>query len=116
MTAGPVITIDPDDAETLFGISDGQAHNGWTRVTDQTISTGRWREHCWLVVSRGEDCYGIPYELGLTEMQDHSMPWQEYPKKPIELIPLVGVPVTTTKYLTEKQYAKHLATSAVRGA
>lgn len=105
-------------AEYLSECGDGERHEGWMRVTDQRVGKGRWLEQHWLVVTNGEGFYGIPFAVGLTESQEHEYPWApSWGETPTDLIltPLVSVEITTTKYLTEKQYAKHLGKAGSDG-
>jgi hypothetical protein len=90
-------TIDAGTAAELFDSDDGERCGEWTRLADQLIDTGRWRDRRWLVVSKGEGCFGIRYEEGL-------YPWDDRDVDELKLTPLVGVPISQTKYLTEKQY------------
>jgi hypothetical protein len=105
------VTISADQAEELYESSDGDRVGDWTRITDQTVGSGRWREQHWLVITDGGGTYGIPFAVGLTENQDHEFPWApDWGTKPeaIVLTPLVGVQVTSTEYLTEEQYKRRL--------
>lgn len=102
-------------AEALQYTAAGTAADGWTMIDDQLISTGRWAERRWLIVSNGAGTYGVRYEDGLTEEQEATRPWENVPgDTAMELVPLVGVPVTTTKYLTEVEYEAHLKKGAGR--
>lgn len=108
------LTISAEDAAELFELADGERHGEWMRITDQTGDSSRWREHHLLVISNGGGHFGIPFALGLTENQDHELPWEKEAwtgkePGPITLTPLVGVQVTSTEYLTEQQYKKRLA-------
>jgi len=103
------IRISDDLAAELHMRDDGSQVGEWRQVGKQLIRTGRWTEHYWLVVTNGEGVFGIEYEDGLTEDQENRYPWEEGSGEEVELTPLVGVPVTTTKYLTEAQYERHLA-------
>lgn len=112
------VTIEADVAAELYDSDDGErSSNGqWARLADQLIRTGRWRESRWLVVSNGGGIFGIRYENGLTENQDNVWPWDDCDDgEELDLTPLVGVPVTSTKYLTEKEYEAHLAKEARDG-
>lgn len=108
------LKISASEAEELFESSDGERVGEWTRITDQTGDSGRWHEHHKLVITNGGGIFGIEFSFGLTESQEHELPWEksmwssEEPSL-IELVPLVPVEITTTEYLTEKQYEKHLA-------
>lgn len=104
--------IPADVAEELYECANGERVGDWMRLAAQSVGSGRWREQFWLVVSRGEGTFGIPYAVGLTEYQDNEYPWApSWGEKPaeVELTPLVGVQVTSTTYLTEKEYTRHLA-------
>ena len=91
------MTISANDAAELYELSDGDRHGEWTRIAVQRRSTGRWRENYWLVVTKSEGFYGIPYAEGLTENQDSDYPWEDS-EAPIAMTPLVPVEVTTTEY------------------
>jgi hypothetical protein len=105
------LTIPADVAAELYELDDNErdSSGAWTRIADQIIDSGRWLERRWLVVSNGEGVFGVRYADGLTEEQEHERPWEDDGVDAIELTPLVGVPVTTTTYLTGKQYEAHLA-------
>lgn len=105
------LTIPADVAAELYESEDGERSGDgeWGRLADQLIRAGRWLEHRWLVVTNGGGCFGIAYADGLTEEQEHERPWEDDDVTEIKLTPLVGVAVTSTTYLTEKQYEKHLA-------
>lgn len=91
-------TIDADDAAELYETTDGGSHNGWTRVADQKLKSGRWMENHYLVVTKGDGFFGVPYAVGLTEEQEHELPWEDQPDKPIKMVPLVAEQVTKTVY------------------
>lgn len=92
-------TIDPQHAADLYEDEDGAVAGPWTRVAAQQRSTTRWLGHYYLVVSDTATgaLYGVPYALGLTEYQDHDLPWEDT-DDPLSLIPLVARQVTTTVY------------------
>lgn len=106
MTTDDIVTaptMDADTAAALYELNDGEHHGEWLRLATQLIRTGRWMERYWLVVTNGGGCFGIRYELGLTEEQENELPWEES-DEPLKLVQLVGVPVTSTRYLTEAEY------------
>jgi hypothetical protein len=99
------VTIPAAVAAYMFEVDDGYRGDGWQRIADHEADSGRWLEHHWLIVKRdGEDgLFGIPYALGLTEMQDHEFPWKADPwtgkePDPIKLVPLVAEVVSRTVY------------------
>ena len=92
-------TIPADVAAYLFESSDGERHEGWTRVTEYDFGAySRWLKPRWLVVTEGDGLFGVEFAYGKTEMQEHEFPWRDHPDKPIELIRLVPEVVTTTQY------------------
>lgn len=101
------VTIAPADAEALYEMDNGETEGEWTRVTEQQIGSRRWQTDHYLVVSKGDDFFGVPFSLGLTENQEHDFPWRagmwanEEPG-PIKLVPLIPVQVTTTTYQKAK--------------
>jgi hypothetical protein len=107
--------ISDDLAAELHMRDDGSSVGEWRQVGKQLIRTSRWTEHFWLVVTNGSGLWGVEYEVGLTEDQECRYPWEEGSGEEIELTPLVGVPVTSTRYLTEREYEKHLAKEARDG-
>lgn len=67
---------DPDD------ISDGDgapSRDGWTRVDGGAHHrTSRWHERYWLVLcDDAGELWGVDYGIGLTECQEHDLPWKE---------------------------------------
>lgn len=110
--------IPAEVAAELYEATDGMRVGEWTRVADQRVGSGRWTEQHWLVLTRGDGFFGLSFARGLTESQENELPWApSWGTTPTEVIltPLVAVPVTTTKYLTEKQYERHLAKAATDG-
>jgi len=114
---GPITgrKIPAEIAAELYELEDGEytgdekTHGEWKRLADQLDRTRRWVEHRLLIVTNGGGTFGIAYAVGLTEAQETEWPWEQDGVDELELIPLVGVPVTSTKYLTEKQYGAWLA-------
>lgn len=70
----PDRTIDPQHAEEL---SDGGTTAGpWTLIADIRRSSGRWREQRRMILRRDDGTHwGLDYACGLTEYQDHDLPW-----------------------------------------
>lgn len=93
-------------AEELYESADGTRVGEWKRVTDYEYDSGRWTEHHYLIVTKGDGFFGVHYELGLTEMQEHHFPWQAdwNGNKPetVKLVPMVSEQVTTTVYRLAK--------------
>lgn len=94
----PMTTIDPQHAADLHEGEDGDNAGPWTRVGEQHIRTARWMEHYYLVVSNeAGETFGLPYAVGLTEEQEHDLPWEEI-DEPLTLVRLYPHRVTTTVY------------------
>lgn len=103
--------ISDDMAAELYEATDGMRVGDWQRITDALDRTSRWVAHRWIVVTNGGGIFGLPYQSGLTEDQENHYTWEEGSGEEVELVPLVGVPVTTTKYLTEEQYKRQLTST-----
>lgn len=89
--------------EALYdSFKDGFQEGDWTRVMVKDGDEGRWRRHHTLVLRHADGGFwGIDYETGLTEMQDHDFPWRpEYgsPPETVELRAMYPVPVSRVDY------------------
>lgn len=78
--------ISASEAEELYADGEGE-HNdvvgGWTLVgaaLDHQHRQSRWHQRYWLMVrnARGE-IYGLDFGMGLTEYQEHDLPWRDRP-------------------------------------
>lgn len=94
-------TIDPQHAADLYDSTDGATAGPWTRIAEQHQRTSRWLEYRHLVVAdpAGQH-YGLIYAIGLTENQEHDLPWDET-DEPLPLVRLYPHQVTTTVYRTD---------------
>lgn len=86
--------------EELAWTSDGETHDGWTRVTEVDRDKSRWVQWKTLVLAdRDGALWGLEFGQGLTEMQDHVYPW-EY-DRPVDLVRLYAHEVRSVEYRTE---------------
>jgi hypothetical protein len=93
--------IQPGTAEELHESKDGDVVGGWTRVTDVRGEAHRWSEdHTLIVRSPDGLTWGLDYQVGLTEMQDHEYPWRGT-SGPVALTRMYPHVVTSTVYRTE---------------
>lgn len=93
-------TIDPDDAMQLECADDGSPVGEWTKSADQHKSEHRWYDRFWLVLRHKDGTYwGLTYDIGKTEMQDHALPWEKT-DSPLELTRLYPHEVTSVEYST----------------
>ncbi len=92
--------IDPELAEDLHESDDGDTAAGWTRITDRGDGNRRWLEGRTLIVADREGLvWGLPYQVGLTEHQEHEFPWRGA-AGPLPLTRLYPHTVTHTVYRT----------------
>lgn len=71
-------TISAHDAEMLAFTSPQMSSGPWTYVAEQDSGSSRWASHHRLVVRHDDGSFwGLSYSLGLTEMQDHTLPWED---------------------------------------
>lgn len=111
----PTVKIPAWIAGDLFNATDGTSRSEldgtfWQRLGDQLVAKGRQYEHRWLVVTNGGGSFGVRYQDGLADGCPTNRPWENCkPDEELLLTPLVGVPVTSTTYLTEREYGQHLA-------
>lgn len=107
-----VKTIDPAHAADLYALlnRDGvidpdppatHTAHGWTALGTQAAGYRRCH-HDYLLVLRDPDgaVWGIPYALGVTEEQEHDMPWRDA-SGPIGLVRLHRHETTRVEYRTE---------------
>lgn len=92
------VTVDSDLVFSLFGDDPGYEEDGWVKVAEQGGDSRRWQKHMILVLRRVEDgkLFGVGYELGLTEYQDHTFPWND--STTVELREIEARQVTRTVY------------------
>lgn len=65
------------DAQMLAHTDPSMASGPWTYVAEQDEGSSRWRSHHTLVVRHEDGSYwGLHYAMGLTEYQDHELPWE----------------------------------------
>lgn len=96
-------TISASDAAELYEA--GGTAGPWTIVgaTDSHYSRqSRWHNRYWLVVRDGNgNDWGIEYGIGLTENQEHDLPWDDVPDdRQLPLVRLYPQEVTTVEYRT----------------
>jgi hypothetical protein len=101
-------TISACDAETLAFANPTVASGPWTYVAEQDNGSGRWSSHHTLVVKHDEGSYwGLDYEMGLTEYQEHEFPWERVgDDEQLPMVRLFPREVTTTEYLTRQAYLR----------
>lgn len=92
--------IDPGTAEELYDGEDGDVCDGWTRVADRRDRDRRWMQD-WTLILRSPDglLWGLSYQIGLTEHQEHAFPWRDA-AGPLPLTRLYAHTVTHTVYRT----------------
>lgn len=104
MTDDLKLTINCADAEELYHSRGevGLKYGPWTLVADVRGDSGRWTEW-WTFVLRHKEhpdaLWGLDYGLGLTENQDHTLPWKDK-DGPLTLYRLYAHTVTTVEYLS----------------
>lgn len=95
------MTIGAGTAADLYEGENGDTAYGWTRVADVRDSSGRWMEHRTLIVADANGVsWGVRYDVGLTEEQEHELPWDGGAES-LELVRLYPHTVTKTVYRTE---------------
>ena len=99
--------IPTEAVEWLSVGRDGQEHGGWRYMYDQERGSGRWMSHHWLVLQEiaTGDHYAVEYSLGLTENQDHDLPWRpDYQERPefVDAFQVWPNEIITVEYVKEK--------------
>jgi hypothetical protein len=104
--------IDPADAEELYWEQENYGHDApankgdhtagpWTLVGSSETVGGRWHARYWLVVAdANDDTWGLRYGIGLTENQEHDLPW-DGKDGPLPLVRLYPHEVTRVEYHTK---------------
>jgi hypothetical protein len=97
-------TLDATYAKDLFEelawTSDGQTHDGWTRVAEFDGYEARWVQWKTLVLSDTDgNLWGLEYGAGRSEMQDHVYPWEN--GRSVDLVRLYAYEVRRVEYRTE---------------
>lgn len=94
-------TIEPDHAAGLYEAGDPGATAGpWTLAGTQHVRQSRWHDVYRLVVrDEAGDHWGLMYRVGLTEYQDHELPWEDA-TAPLELVRLYPHEVKVIEYRT----------------
>ena len=101
--------ISADDAAELYADGegvDGDTAGGWTLIgqaQEHGHRQSRWHQRYWLIVRDTDGAlWGADYGLGLTEMQENDIPWEDVPgDRNVHLTRLYPHTVTTTVYKTE---------------
>lgn len=100
-----------DTAEALWESEDGDAEDGWTRVHEDEGASRRWMKSMTLIVcpeGEPDELYGLDFQLGLTENQEHELPWrggwgkQVDPDEPMPIYPMERYTKVTTYYRPKK--------------
>lgn len=102
-------TIKAADAAELYADGEGEhgdTAGGWTlvgQVQDHKERQSRWHQRYWLIVQDADwTTYGLSFGLGLTEMQENDLPWEDVPDdRELPLIRLYPHTVTKTVYRTK---------------
>lgn len=68
--------IPADLVDTLHERGPGASQEGWVVVADEHFEKTRWAERRLLVLQYDGELWGITYELGATEYQEHDFPWR----------------------------------------
>lgn len=101
-------TISAYDAEMLAHTSPDMSSGPWTYVAEQEEGSSWWSSHHTLVVRHEDGSYwGLHYEMGLTEYQEHEYPWEGVDED--EQVPLTRLfprEFTTVEYLTKQAYQR----------
>ncbi|MFI1195496.1 hypothetical protein ACH4T9_19875 [Micromonospora sp. NPDC020750] len=94
-------TIEPDHAEQLHEDGGAGATAGpWTWAGTQHVRQSRWHDIYWLVVrNEAGEHWGLSYRVGLTENQEHELPW-EGADGPLTLTRLHAHEVVRVEYRT----------------
>lgn len=88
-------TIKPGDADDVMWAG---SSGPWTKVTEQREGSSRWYEQKTLVIRHEDGTYwGLPYEQGLTEVQETEWPWNQAGKE-LKLDRLYSRELVETKY------------------
>jgi hypothetical protein len=85
---------------------DGDTAGGWTLVgqaQEHEERQARWHQRYWLIVrDDASDTWGLSYGLGLTEYQEHDLPWEHVPAyRELALTRLYPHVRMTTSYRTK---------------
>lgn len=95
--------MEADDAlreacEALHDEEAGDVCGDWSLVADQSQGSGRWQENRMLVLLHEPTgtYWGVRYAVGLTEYQDHDLPWKEHYS--FDAVRLYPHQVITTEY------------------
>jgi hypothetical protein len=102
------MTIEPHEAAKLYSGGDGDHAGLWSRFTTVDIERGRWHQWRWLVLIdvTGDTggFWGLRYGVGLTEEQEHELPW-DGAGGPLELTRLYRHAVMRVEYRTAAETA-----------
>lgn len=96
-------TILAEHAAELHEIDEpGTTAGPWTHVGRQHVRTSRWHEYYYLVV-RDETGghWGVLFGEGLTESQEHNLPWEDDESAELPLTRLYPHEVIRVEYRTK---------------
>lgn len=74
---------------------------GWRYAGRQPIRTARWHKYYYLVLQHEDGTFwGISYAIGLTEYQNHILPWNEDEDQELKLIRMYPRQIVETVFDT----------------
>ncbi len=76
----------------------------WERLEMYEHGASRWHSLHWLVLRHmpTDTTWGLPYGYGLSERQEHDLPWEEHEDVTPFLVPLASRQIMRTEYYQPK--------------